>query len=34
MANARVRHTAVRFDVASVHVGPHGNSVELFEDAF
>ena len=34
MANVRVRHTAVRFDVASVHVGSRGNSIELFEDAF
>ena len=34
MATAGVRHAAVRFDVASVHVGPRGNSVELFEDAF
>lgn len=34
MASARVPHDAVRFDVASVHVGPRGSSVELFEDAF
>ncbi|MGH2651887.1 MAG: YraN family protein [Actinomycetota bacterium] len=34
IATAAVRHTAVRFDVASVHAGPRGNSVELFEDAF
>lgn len=34
MANARVPHDAVRFDVASVHAGAKGASVELFEDAF
>ena len=34
MGTARVPHTSVRFDVASVHVGSRGNSVELFEDAF
>lgn len=34
MASARVPHDAVRFDVASVHVGPRGSSIELFEDAF
>ena len=27
-------HDNVRFDVASVHVGPSGASVELYEDAF
>jgi putative endonuclease len=27
-------HDNVRFDVASVHVGAGGTSVELFEDAF
>ena len=34
MASARVLHDAVRFDVASVLVGPRGSSIELFEDAF
>ena len=34
VASARVPHDAVRFDVASVHVGHRGSSVELFEDAF
>jgi len=28
------QHDNVRFDVASVHVGASGSSVELFEDAF
>jgi Holliday junction resolvase-like predicted endonuclease len=27
-------HDNVRFDVASVHIGADGVSVELFEDAF
>ncbi len=27
-------HRSIRFDVASVHVGARGPSVELFEDAF
>lgn len=34
IATARLRHESMRFDVASVHVGARGASVELFEDAF
>ena len=34
IATARLPHGDVRFDVASVHVGARGTSVELFEDAF
>jgi putative endonuclease len=34
IAITRVPHDAVRFDVASVAVGPGGPNVELFEDAF
>ena len=33
-ATARIPSGNVRFDVASVHIGPKGASVELFEDAF
>jgi putative endonuclease len=33
-ATAHVPYGNVRFDVASVHVGAKGASVELFEDAF
>jgi len=33
-ATARIPNGNVRFDVASVHVGAKGASVELFEDAF
>ena len=34
IATARIPNGNVRFDVASVHIGPTGASVELFEDAF
>ena len=34
IATAHVPHGTVRFDVASVHIGARGASVELFEDAF
>ena len=30
----RPAHAAVRFDVASVWLGPRGTDVEIFEDAF
>ena len=31
---ARPDHAAIRFDVASVWLGPRGADVEIFEDAF
>jgi putative endonuclease len=34
LSASRIRPRAVRFDVASVHVGSGRPSVELFEDAF
>jgi putative endonuclease len=34
MARERPRGAAVRFDVASVWLGPRGADVEIFEDAF
>ena len=34
VATGHVSHENLRFDVASVHVGRRGTSVELFEDAF
>ncbi len=34
IATAHVPHGNMRFDVASVHIGRRGESVELFEDAF
>lgn len=34
LQEARARPRAVRFDVASVALGPRGPEVELFEDAF
>ena len=34
VATVPVPHGNLRFDVASVHVGTSGTSVELFEDAF
>jgi putative endonuclease len=34
LQSSRARPRAVRFDVASVSLGPRGAEVELFEDAF
>ena len=34
VAAVPVPHGNLRFDVASVHIGPRGASVEVFEDAF
>ena len=34
LAAERPRHAEVRFDVASVWLGPTGPDVEIFEDAF
>lgn len=34
LSSQRPAHSRVRFDVASVSTGPHGPSLELFEDAF
>jgi putative endonuclease len=34
MANERPPQAAIRFDVASVWLGPRGADVEIFEDAF
>lgn len=34
LQQTRVRPAAIRFDVASVALGPRGPEVELFEDAF
>ena len=34
LATERPPHSHVRFDVASVWLGPEGPSVEIFEDAF
>ena len=34
LAAHRARHERIRFDVASVWLGPSGADVEIFEDAF